>query len=233
MSHRQPNKRFRSPDSLALRRCAWAASLGGAFRGIVAEAESAFPLPVTLPQKRKVQRDVGADAQGGSRAPQLLHQERATEQPGPDAQGETHLSRRVPEARPRVFDAHLHLDRLHRALGLHPKASLIEVGRAELLQEGVQPVAVGGGIAVYCDPVTYPTFQEISSVVRQPHCEVDIGIHPKKKLTATQFERLRFLTGSRDVKVLGEIGLDHTQPPSDWPRQDDLLKRVLGECYMR
>ncbi|XP_033118378.1 uncharacterized metal-dependent hydrolase YcfH-like [Anneissia japonica] len=61
--------------------------------------------------------------------------------------------------------------------------------------------------------------------------EVGVGIHPKKELSPAQLSRLVTLTSSSHVRVLGEIGLDHTLPNTDWVRQDELLERVLKQCY--
>ncbi|XP_033113555.1 uncharacterized protein LOC117114115 [Anneissia japonica] len=92
-------------------------------------------------------------------------------------------------------------------------------------------MSVVGGVTVYCDPHTYPTAREVHFITRDLHLEVAVGIHPKHDLTSDQFDRLYSLSRMREVRILGEIGLDHTRPPLDWYRQENLFRRVLNRCY--
>ncbi|XP_033110635.1 uncharacterized protein LOC117111747 [Anneissia japonica] len=132
---------------------------------------------------------------------------------------------------PKVYDAHFHMDRLRQGLGVSFMANLGDLERAEPPRGDVRPVSVAGGIAVYCDPQTYPTTREINFITRDLHLNVAVGVHPKQSLTSDQFDRLHSLSRMSEVKVLGEIGLDHSRPPSDWYRQEGLFRRVLNRCY--
>ena len=72
---------------------------------------------------------------------------------------------------PPVFDSHFHLDRLGSALRRRgAKVSTSTSGRAPRV-----PVSVVGGIANYCDPIT---FGQVNWSLR-PGFGVAVGIHPK------------------------------------------------------
>ncbi|XP_033096425.1 uncharacterized protein LOC117100742 [Anneissia japonica] len=143
----------------------------------------------------------------------------------PQARGTPHSSQ---GSMPKIYDAHFHMDRLRQGLGVSFMANLSDLERVEPPRGDVRPVSVAGGIAVYCDPQTYPTTREINFITRDLHLNVAVGVHPKQSLTSDQFDRLHSLSRMSEVKVLGEIGLDHSRPPSDWYRQEGLFRRVLN-----
>ncbi|XP_071944156.1 uncharacterized protein [Antedon mediterranea] len=116
-----------------------------------------------------------------------------------------------------------------RDLQLSRRADLWDVERAVRVRSGTQPVEVVGEIALFGDPTTYPTEREIGGLARNG-CAVGLGVAPGCSPTTVQFDRLLALARTRDVRVIGRVGLDHSAPPTDWPRQDLLLKRVLGRC---
>jgi len=130
------------------------------------------------------------------------------------------------EGLPEGFDSHFHLDRTSR-----------RANRKEVQQviEAVKPTAefrikVTGGIAVYCDPPSYPT-EEVVAELAEAGFGVAIGLHPKPNQTAAYdesdweaFERCVTFPG---VKALGEVGLDYATDPDKWPLQHEVLDRAL------
>ncbi|XP_069110327.1 uncharacterized protein [Argopecten irradians] len=130
---------------------------------------------------------------------------------------------------PPAFDAHFHLDRTRKRLGLRDTASVHDVEVASPPVEERRRVRMTGGVAVYCDPSTYPSDEEIRQVTGDGY-HVAVGAHPKALLTSE--EETAFLDRVRrpDVKGFGEIGLDLSVPsPDHWVQQDRQLRRLLQQ----
>ncbi|XP_069125645.1 uncharacterized protein [Argopecten irradians] len=119
-----------------------------------------------------------------------------------------------------AFDAHFHLDRTRKRLGLGDTASVHDVEAASPLVEEQRRVRITGGVAVYCDPATYPSDEEIRQVTGDGY-HVAVGAHPKALLTSE--EEVAFLERVQrpDVKGFGEVGLDLSVPsPDHWVDQE-------------
>ena len=125
-----------------------------------------------------------------------------------------------------LYDSHFHMDRSCRNLGLTVPASLQDLERRRSAVSG--SAGLGGGVAVYCDPATYPSEGEIRRLV-EGNVVAAVGIHPKSAGTLTDEvrHRLSALLRSPLVVGLGEVGLDHSVPSSEWGIQQDCLQTVL------
>ena len=118
-----------------------------------------------------------------------------------------------------AVDSHCHLDRMS------PSAVWdVEGYLAKCSGSSTVPVKVSGGVAVFCDPESYPP----ANVVLPASWTMAVGIHPKKAagFTDGQFQRLRSLL-KRPGTALGEIGLDRTDRFANWKSQRCVLERVL------
>ena len=130
---------------------------------------------------------------------------------------------------PEAFDAHFHLDRTLRDLGLPACGSLEDILRAVPVDEEKR-VTVAGAVAIYCDPKTYPS--ERGLVDLPDYISVGIGFHPKHAKNSIQrvndeAQQLRRLLRHPRVVAFGEIGLDHSEPMKYWAYQVELLEKVL------
>ena len=130
----------------------------------------------------------------------------------------------IRESLPLAFDAHFHLDRTRK------KCRKVTV---ETIVNSMSPgeefqVQVAGGIAVFCDPATYPT-ETLMAELTANGFGVAIGLHPKSAQSYGDreweaFERSLALPG---VKALGEVGLDYSVPPGGWIAQIRTLDRAV------
>ena len=130
------------------------------------------------------------------------------------------------EQRPKAIDSHFHLDRVRNKLG-H------QVDYKQMLESVVPEIGaevwVTGGVAVFCDPPTYPTQAEVTELVEQG-VGVAIGLHPKplKSYTEDDFKKFTKCIKYTGVCALGEVGLDHYQTkPDTWDDQHHLLDQAL------
>ncbi|OWF46077.1 hypothetical protein KP79_PYT03751 [Mizuhopecten yessoensis] len=80
-----------------------------------------------------------------------------------------------------AFDSHFHLDRARRKLRLQKDASMREVEDAIPVTSKEYALSMSG-VAVFCDPDTYPSPGEIPELTRDGYL-VAIGVHPKHFLT--------------------------------------------------
>ena len=101
-----------------------------------------------------------------------------------------------------AFDSHFHIDR-----SLPSDASFETVCSKNVPEEGYE-VQLEGAVASFCDPETFPTPEEVDSLIDQG-CFVVVGVHPKKELTEEGFVRLKQLSHPK-VRGLGEIRVDHS-----------------------
>ncbi|KAH3871574.1 uncharacterized metal-dependent hydrolase HI_0454-like [Dreissena polymorpha] len=129
---------------------------------------------------------------------------------------------------PMAVDSHFHPDRLSEKTSI-PWAKDI----TKLLYAGpVEPnhlVRLGGSVAVFCDPSTYPTISQLN--VLPGNIVVALGLHPhharkSRRLLDEAVERLQRLLRSERVTAFGEIGIDHSDPESEWAYQSELLRRL-------
>ncbi|VDI21152.1 Hypothetical predicted protein [Mytilus galloprovincialis] len=107
-----------------------------------------------------------------------------------------------------IFQRHLtvtlHLDRSLTKMGLPSRTSLGDFLRVRLDPVPVDPVKLAGGVAVFCDPKTWPRVP----LRLEPGWVGAVGIHPK---SAGQFEdatqhRFHQLVSHPSVSALGEVG---------------------------
>ncbi|XP_076095655.1 uncharacterized protein LOC143066728 [Mytilus galloprovincialis] len=137
---------------------------------------------------------------------------------------ESQLCRDLPEA----FDSHMHLDRSLTKMGLPSRTSLGDFLRVRLDPVPVDPVKLAGGVAVFCDPKTWPRV----SLRLEPGWVGAVGIHPK---SAGQFEdatqhRFHQLVSHPSVSALGEVGVDFTVEEKLHARQISTLRWALQSC---
>ncbi|XP_052259027.1 uncharacterized protein LOC127863522 [Dreissena polymorpha] len=128
---------------------------------------------------------------------------------------------------PVAVDSHFHPDRLARKASLSAGCTFPDILNAGPV-DAEQRVQVEGGVAVYCDPATYPTGSEISTFPRT--IAVALGIHPRHASRSTRtikewLERLERLLLRSDVAV-GKIVLDHCEPHQNWHLQQIELLRL-------
>ena len=62
----------------------------------------------------------------------------------------------VPRRYPEAFDAHFHLDRAIRDLGLRTDSSLEDLIQVDPVDE-LKRITLIGAVAIYCDPTHYPS----------------------------------------------------------------------------
>ena len=146
-----------------------------------------------------------------------------------DSDGESRLvnpSRRN-YIREGAVDSHFHLDRLCLKLG-ESEYDFSKV-LSRLTPYAVEHrVCIGGAVANFCDPVNYPSVDEISSL-RTQGVETSIGLHPKHAahVSSRVLSGFQGLVGLPEVCAFGEVGLDHTVPAEEWATQHDVLYQVL------
>ena len=126
---------------------------------------------------------------------------------------------------PLAFDSHCHIDRIRTDCHLARSASIQEICSQELPDDD-HVVSLEGLVTSYCDPATYPTPEEVRSIVSQG-CYVVVGLHPKKEASERDWETLHNLLQLPEVSGLGEIGVDHTMPISTWTDQTNKIDRAI------
>ncbi|XP_033728831.1 uncharacterized protein LOC117317969 [Pecten maximus] len=129
---------------------------------------------------------------------------------------------------PRAFDAHFHLDRTLKAMGLRLDSTFQSVLDGTRMDKGKE-VIVAGTCASFCDPETYPTTDSLKTLPAD--MEVAVGVHPKKRYSSSELDRvirkLKDLVRQRRVTAVGEVGVDHSVPPEQWPQQLVMLEKIL------
>jgi hypothetical protein len=105
-----------------------------------------------------------------------------------------------------AFDSHLHMDRTREYWGLDKSAGFLEVCGV-VGQLGSDEILLQGAVANFCDPDTWPTLQEITSL-GDSGVWVTVGRHPKKAHLSTEsrFRQLKELSELPEVLGVGEIG---------------------------
>lgn len=106
---------------------------------------------------------------------------------------------RIPRP-PWAFDSHFHIDRSRHSWRLPSDASFKTVCSKNVPEEGYE-VQLEGAVASFCHPETFPTPEEVDSLIDQG-CFVFIGVHPKEELTEEGFVRLKQLPSHPKVRGL-------------------------------
>ncbi|MES9883636.1 MAG: TatD family hydrolase [Sedimenticola sp.] len=133
----------------------------------------------------------------------------------------------MPDSRlPEAFDSHFHLDRTIGILKLPATASLDSVLR-HILPPKEREVALVGSVAVFCDPISYPTPDDVRNL-RAQGMTVAVRLHPKnaKRTSSNDIQALRRLVKMPEVVGFGEIDLDQTTPVPEWDDQIDVLREM-------
>jgi TatD DNase family protein len=130
---------------------------------------------------------------------------------------------------PEAFDSHFHLDRTRRDLQLPNRTGLDEV-LATVPVDPDKKITLKGAVAIYCDPRTYPTEQDLLDL--PSHVSVGLGFHPKHASYSVsriddEVRQFRRLLRNPRVVAFGEVGLDHSEPMKHWAYQAELLEKVL------
>lgn len=127
---------------------------------------------------------------------------------------------------PEGFDSHFHLDRSRWSLGA-PEASVEDLCRM-IKPDRDHSVRLTGGVAVFCDPGTYPSEEEMQHLRSQGYA-VAIGLHPKRvdSYTDEDYRAFEEHVTRPEVAALGEVGLDYTANQSMWGQQHVALDRAL------
>ena len=115
--------------------------------------------------------------------------------------------------------------KLDRTLFGTPRKSVADLIKASVGILPTIPVTVTGGVMVFCDPEYYP--QPLQAHVKG--FGIAVGVHPKMcyLLTDSKFKKLLKFLMFFNFKVLGEIGLDRTEPQSLWNLQEKTMVRLL------
>ncbi|XP_060081308.1 3'-5' ssDNA/RNA exonuclease TatD-like [Ylistrum balloti] len=134
-----------------------------------------------------------------------------------------------------AFDAHFHLDRNVKAIGLPQGASFEDVLAGPAVESGKEVDLVGSCVS-FCDPYTYPAGRSLLDLPED--MVVAVGLHPKhhirhQKDEDDSFRKLKELSWLGRVTAIVEMGLDHIEPRRRWPEQMDLLERVLTLLRVR
>jgi TatD DNase family protein len=126
---------------------------------------------------------------------------------------------------PRAFDSHCHLDRTMRELGI--KVQTLEAICGDLPIDEAYEVHLAGVVGIFCDPETHPSREQLQNWISQGVVPV-IGLHPRRSITEQEFTKMKDLLAIPEVAGLGEVGIDHTEPPSTWAAQMERFDKVLG-----
>ena len=124
------------------------------------------------------------------------------------------------------FYSHFHLDRSRWSLGVL-EASVEDLCRM-IKPDQDHSVRLTGGVAVFCDPGTYSSEEEMHHLRSQGYA-VAIGLHPKRvdSYTAEDYRAFEEHVTRPEVAALGEVGLDYTVNQSMWGQQHVALDRAL------
>ncbi|XP_052077949.1 putative deoxyribonuclease TATDN2 [Mytilus californianus] len=109
-----------------------------------------------------------------------------------------------------------------------PRTPLGDFLLLRLTPAPVDPIKLAGGVAVFCDPKTWPRVP----LRLEPGWVGAVGIHPK---SAGQFEdatqhRFHQLVTHPSVSALGEVGVDFTVEERLQARQISTLRWALQSC---
>lgn len=90
-----------------------------------------------------------------------------------------------------------------------------------------EPVEVIGGVAVFCDPPTYPTQDEVDIMAGQGVVTA-IGLHPlgARFIDQNVWEAFYKCLAFSGVRAVGEVGLAYSAPFHEWSTQHTMLAEV-------
>ncbi|XP_060587423.1 uncharacterized protein LOC132742946 [Ruditapes philippinarum] len=125
-----------------------------------------------------------------------------------------------------AFDSHFHLDRT--ASWLQRNQDLEEILHVDIGGPPEFPLNVSGGVAVYCDPASFPSELILDRIPRG--FGIAMGIHPKQshQFSESLLDNIRQRLGNSRVVAMGEVGLDFTVPEDTWSFQEHVLIRMLS-----
>ena len=126
-----------------------------------------------------------------------------------------------------VKNSHCHLDHTaSRVIRDSESCNLRGICQSVPVSESFE-VTVEGVVAVFCDPPTYPTENELVSLTLQGAVPV-VGVHPRNVMKEEEYlGKIQALLENPLVAGLGEIGLDRSAPRSEWVSQILRLKNLL------
>ena len=89
-----------------------------------------------------------------------------------------------------------------------------------------------GGVAVFCDPPTYPSQEEVREL-KEAGYVIAIGLHPKRAQDYRDEDYVAFqrCLEYEGVTVLGEVGLDYSVDAAKWEAQHVALDRILQHLH--
>ncbi|KAH3889960.1 hypothetical protein DPMN_014027 [Dreissena polymorpha] len=91
-------------------------------------------------------------------------------------------------------------------------------------------VSLKGGVAVFCDPATFPSDAYLANL--PPSVGVAVGIHPhlanqSQDTLDDWIGPLKYMVRKEHVVGFGGIGLDLMEPEKDWHHQFQLIDWLL------
>ena len=127
---------------------------------------------------------------------------------------------------PDGFDSHFHLDRSRWSFRA-PEASVGYLCRM-IKPDRNHSVRLTGGVAVFCDPGTYSSEEEMHHLWSQGYA-VAIGLHPKRVVSYIDEDYRAFKehVTRPEVAALGEVSFDYTINQSMWGQQHVALNITL------
>ncbi|KAH3703675.1 hypothetical protein DPMN_078717 [Dreissena polymorpha] len=128
---------------------------------------------------------------------------------------------------PEAWDSHFHMDRTLARAGL-TELSLAAAANLTPGDKSYQ-VKVIGGVAVFCDPPSYPSLEEVTRLKSQGVISA-VGIHPRRaaSLSEDDWKAFEKMISLPEITVFGEVGIDHTEDPTHWAQQHVVLDKALG-----
>ena len=190
-------QRKKLADALKIKQLeARVAELEAENRRLKKESEDAYSLDLTNPKESISDSEAMEEEQVVDPLPGPL--------PGPSTPGENIF----------LYDSHFHLDRLLKKGGPLGIQELLDL---EILPPPTVKGKLSGGVAVFCDPWSFPSFDMINNIVnREGQFKVVMGIHPAhaniNPITLTRaITRIDEALKAGKLNALGEMGLDFTK----------------------
>ncbi|KAH3812411.1 hypothetical protein DPMN_140842 [Dreissena polymorpha] len=121
---------------------------------------------------------------------------------------------------PEAWNSHFHIDRTLARAGL-TEFSLAAAANLTPGDKSYQ-VKLIGGVAVFCDPPSYPSLEEVNRLKSQGGGVISaVGMHPRRASSFSEddwkaFEKMISLP---EITVFGEVGIDHTKDLIHWAQQ--------------
>ncbi|GFR95331.1 LOW QUALITY PROTEIN: retrovirus-related Pol polyprotein from transposon [Elysia marginata] len=111
--------------------------------------------------------------------------------------------------------------------------SVAEFARIKASPPSRAPCQLVGGVAVFCDPATWPKTRDLGRLASGPR-RVAVGIHPSRAdaMTSEDWVRFESILGSPRVRALG-VGLDFFREPCQRSVQHRTLRQTLAFASCR